>query len=288
MKIIILLLLTFNVGAKTISTQALTKSIVSEDCMDYCVDGVCFWLLCTPWGCKVNTTPHIAHNLPDFIVTSYDNPGENPFQPFKSADYSSGIDGGDISSRDKNNDALKFKESSVIGNPVAYALGQQRYFCKSSIKPMMPYYLSTLDNKVWRSGVSELLYPSTYTPGRNEIGPFLKSWGSVYPRVGFLHQNNDYKASSVIAERALNIVSEGGLHIYQPTKSEPFKKNGKWQMLSPKVENQCKKFGYESHQTTLDKRDEDGQYAWTAWRRYGCCIPGKGAFIGSTITGCIN
>ena len=289
MKLILLILLTFNVNAKTFSTLDLSKSAINKDCLDYCVDGACFWLVCTFWGCSVKTTPHISHNLPDFVVTSYNHPGENPFTEFKAFDYESGIDGGHVASREKHNDDLKFKEASVIGNPVAYALGRQRYFCDSDVKPMTPYYLSTFDNKAWRSGITEMLYPSTFVPGMNEIGPFLKSWGSIYPRVGFLHQKNDYKASSVIAERALDIVSNGGVHIYQPTTSSAqFKENGKWQMIRPNPENQCKKFGYEDHQTTLDKRDDDGQYAWTAWRRYSCCIPGPGSFIGSTITGCIN
>jgi hypothetical protein len=44
----------------------------------------------------------------------------------------------------------------------------------------------------------------------------------------------------------------------------------------------------ESVEELKDKVDEDGQYGWTAWRNYGCCIPGPGAFIGSSITGCLN
>lgn len=290
MKLLLLLLLALNAHAKTFSTVDLAKSAINKDCLDYCVDGACFWLQCKWYkGCGISVTPHISHNLPDFVATSYDRPGENPFQEFKALDYKPGIDGGDISSRGKHNEDLKFKEASIIGNPVAYALGEQRYFCESSIKPMMPYYLSTFDNKAWRSGVGEMLYPSTYVPGMNEVGSFLQSWGSIYPRVGFLYQKNDYKASSVIAARALDIVSNGGLHIYQPIQSNAqFKENGKWQMISPKSENQCREFGNEDHQTTLDKVDDDSQYAWTVWRRYSCCVLGDGYFIGSTITGCIN
>lgn len=281
--------LSFNSQGKSFSTVDLSKTIISNDCLDYCIDGACFWLQCSWWGCIIKVTPHIKHNLPDFVVSSYDRPGENPFTEIKMLDYQSGIDGGDISTRAKANDNLKFKEASVIGNPVAYALGKQKYFCESDVQPMMPYYLSTIDNKAWRSGISEMLYPSTYIPGMNEVGSFLTSWGSLYPRHGFLHQSNDYKTASVIAERALDIVSNGGLHIYHsPPSNASFKPQGKWQMVSPKKENSCKKFGYESHQTTLDKKDDDGQYAWTAWRQYNCCISRSGYFIGSTITGCIN
>jgi hypothetical protein len=33
----------------------------------------------------------------------------------------------------------------------------------------MPYYLSTLDEKMWRSGLSDMLYLSTWVPGMNEV-----------------------------------------------------------------------------------------------------------------------
>jgi hypothetical protein len=67
------------------------------------------------------------------------------------------------------NSGLKFKEASVTGNPVAYAMGQAKYLCNSKIKPYMPYYLSTLDEKMWRSGLSDMLYLSTWVPGMNEV-----------------------------------------------------------------------------------------------------------------------
>jgi integrating conjugative element protein (TIGR03756 family) len=290
-KLIVLLFFTFflthNISAKTFNTADLSKSAISEDCLDYCIDGACFWLKCSFWGCSINVTPHIKHNLPDFVVTSYDNPGENPYQEFSAIDYTSNIDGGNISSKNKNDSALAFKEVSAIGNPVAYAMGQQRFLCKSEVKPLEPYYLSTIDHKMWRDGNSDMLYASTYTPGMNEVGPILSSWGSKYPRIGFLYQTNDYKTAAVIAERGVEVISQGGLRIYNKPNNLTFKESGKWQMISPKKENQCKVFGYEDHQITLDKKDDDGQYGWTAWLNYSCCIPGSGKLIGTTITGCI-
>jgi hypothetical protein len=88
-----------------------------------------------------------------------------------------------INSKSKRaNSGLKFKEASVTGNPVAYAMGQAKYLCNSKIKPYMPYYLSTLDEKMWRSGLSDMLYLSTWVPGMNEVSSnknqtdeFLKS-----------------------------------------------------------------------------------------------------------------
>jgi hypothetical protein len=36
-------------------------------------------------------------------------------------------------------------------------MGQAKYLCNSKIKPYMPYYLSTLDEKMWRSGTDAVL-----------------------------------------------------------------------------------------------------------------------------------
>jgi hypothetical protein len=50
---------------------------------------------------------------------------------------------------------------------------------------------------------------------KNQTDEFLKSWGSLYPRSGFLNQKNEVKTASVIAARALEVVSDGGARIYQ-------------------------------------------------------------------------
>lgn len=290
----------FNTQAKTFSAADLMDPALAENCIDYCVDGVCFWLLCTLWGCSVNTTVHINHNLPDFILTSYNNPDENPFDEVRELDQikiDGAIDGGNLGTKKSRgtNSNIKFKEVSVIGNPIAYSLDQFDYICKSAIKAYKPYYLSTLDSSWWRSGITELLYPSTYVLGMNEVGESaFNSWGSVYPRQGFIYQTHDVKASSVIAARALDIVTEGGVHIHQSAdcggndrhKCYGFKEDGKWQMVSPKAEKSCRAFGKESVEKLKEKIDDKGQYAWTAWRNYGCCVPGRGFYIGSVITGC--
>ena len=45
----------------------------------------------------------------------------------------------------------------------------------------------------------------------------LNLWGNVYPRGGFLHQADDYKAGAVVAQRAGDVVTRRGqLHVYQP------------------------------------------------------------------------
>ncbi len=45
----------------------------------------------------------------------------------------------------------------------------------------------------------------------------LNLWGNVYPRGGFLHHVDDYKAAAVVAQRAGDIVTRRGqIHVYQP------------------------------------------------------------------------
>ncbi|EPM83799.1 hypothetical protein A3SM_11308, partial [Pseudomonas syringae pv. actinidiae ICMP 18886] len=61
-------------------------------------------------------------------------------------------------------------------------------------------------------------------PGRREVGGLTSGdmWGSVYPRSGFIHQADDYKAASVIAQRAGDVVTRSGqVHVYQPLLAQP-------------------------------------------------------------------
>jgi hypothetical protein len=55
----------------------------------------------------------------------------------------------------------------------------------------MPYYLSTLDEKMWRSGLSDMLYLSTWVPGMNEVSSNFKN-----PLLGY-RDPQDFKNSSV-------------------------------------------------------------------------------------------
>ena len=55
--------LTFSASA-AINSAAIIASTLSPDCLEYKVVGICYWLLCTPFGCKVKTstkTPWFQH-----------------------------------------------------------------------------------------------------------------------------------------------------------------------------------------------------------------------------------
>ncbi len=284
-KIILILLISIsnNAYVKSFSVVDLTEAGLDTNCLDYCVDGVCFWLKCSWRGCKVKTTPHVKHNLPDMVISTYNNPGDSPFSETKLLDVVPTIEGGNLESNKKKATQIRFKEVSVIGNPIAYAMGRQPHLCKANITAYKPYFLSTLDALFWRSGITEMVYPASYIPGIEEIGSPFNSWGSIYPRQGFLNQPNDIKAGAVVAERVLDIVSKSGQgHIYQhsPGKNS---ESGKWQMISPKQQS-CREFGSGEPSISADK---DGQHAWVAWREYSCCIPRSGRFLGKTISGCV-
>jgi hypothetical protein len=41
---------------------------------------------------------------------------------------------------------------------------------------------------------------------KNQTDEFLKSWGSLYPRSGFLNQKNEVKTASVIAAKKVQLL----------------------------------------------------------------------------------
>ncbi|WP_019334030.1 TIGR03756 family integrating conjugative element protein, partial [Pseudomonas syringae] len=138
-------------------------------------------------------------------------------------------DGGDGTTNHNNEDSLaKFKNADVIGHPGGATFSKfasaSGYACQGAATPYMPYLLSTLDTVAWRYGVPESVYPEALIPGRREVGGLTSGdmWGSVYPRSGFIHQVDDYKAASVIAQRAGDVVTRSGqVHVYQPLLAQP-------------------------------------------------------------------
>jgi integrating conjugative element protein (TIGR03756 family) len=158
----------------------------------------------------------------------------------------------------------------------------------------MPYLLSTLDTVAWRYNLPELAYPEALTPGEREIGSRagMNLWGHVYPRGGFLHQSDDYKAAAVVAQRAGDIVTRRGQsHVYQPLLAnakdgywpagelmEGDASTGKWQELTPTLANACAVFPHDDERVLA----QQGDYAWALWRPYACCERKGQVFLGST------
>jgi integrating conjugative element protein (TIGR03756 family) len=290
-------LATATLGAATsafaIDTATITTSALSPDCLAYRVLGVCFWLQCTVLSCDVRTSVKVGHYIPDAVVSSYSNTGANPWGEVASMSppNSTAEAGGDGTTNEKHeNNLAKFKNADVIGHPALLVFDSFArsfgYTCEGAGTAFVPYLLSTFDTLAWRYNLPEMFYPESLIPGRREIGArtTLNLWGNVYPRGGFLHHVDDYKAAAVVAQRAGDIVTRRGqVHVYHPLLTlvpinaggywpageliESDDSTGKWQELVPRLSSTCAVFpNSDSHTQAVD-----AAYAWALWRPYRCC-----------------
>lgn len=271
-----------------LDTGSIAASVLTPDCLEYKVVGICFWLLCTPFGCTVKTSTKVRHFIPELVVSSYATTGANPWTEMAAlSSPTSGAEGGGnlITPNTQRDNLPRFKNVDGIGHPGGWAATQlashSGYACASGATAFMPYYLSTLDSLAWRHGIPESLYPESLLPGVREIGRQLAGnmWGNVYPRQGFLVQPDDFKAAAVMAQRAGDVITRNWQpHVYVPL--IPVPRDGywppgpivendasthKWQLLSPLVQPTCAIFPSDPVQSA------DGGYAWSLWRPYSCC-----------------
>jgi integrating conjugative element protein (TIGR03756 family) len=287
--------------AFALTTATIVPSVFSPTCMDYRVVGVCYWLMCTSFGCEVKTSSKVGHYVPDAVVSSYSSTGMNPWVEVSSlsSPNASAMGGGSGTTADSHENNLSvFKNVDVIGHPGIAAFNSfasgSGYACSGAGTPYVPNMLSTLDSLAWRNGVPESVFPQALIPGMREIGnrTLLNLWGSVYPRSGFLHQTDDYKAAAVMAQRAGDIVTRfGQVHVYQPLLAIPQPgywpagelkemqiRTGKWQQLTPITSPLCGVFP----DFTPSVQALGGAYAWALWRPYSCCKREGQTFLGST------
>lgn len=304
MAMLVVCLFAITQGAFAINTAAIAASALSPDCLEYRVVGICYWLLCTIYGCDVETSVQVRHYNPDAVVSSYSDTGHNPWTEvsFMSPANPTARAGGDgTTNQPHENNLAKFKNADVIGHPAtlfADWISQFGYSCSAAGQPFMPYLLSTLDTIAWRYNIPEMFYPESLIPGEREIGSRLavNLWGNVYPRGGFLHQTDDYKAAAVVAQRAGDVVTRRGQpHVYQPLLPpqipvvdqqdgywpagalvESASSTGKWQELTPTLSSTCAVFPNARPRIQAT----EGAYAWTLWRPYSCCQRKGEVFLG--------
>ena len=136
-----------------LDTGSITSSVLSPNCLAYRVVGICFWLLCTPVGCKVKTSTKVRHFIPELVVSSYATTGNNPWTEMAalSSPISGAEGGGNLITPNTRRDNLpRFKNVDGIGHPGGWAAtqlaSQSGYACASGATAFMPYYLSTLDS----------------------------------------------------------------------------------------------------------------------------------------------
>ncbi len=284
------LLLFSALASATTDTARIVSASFSPDCLQYRVVGICYWLYCTWAGCSVRTSIKVRHYVPDAVVSSYSNTGQNPWTEmrFFSPANSTARSGGDgTNADDDENNLAKFKSADVIGHPGGELFRQfanaSGYTCEGAGRAFMPYLLSTFDTLAWRYNVPEMVFPPSLVPGLREVGTrsALNLWGHVYPRGGFLHQADDHKAAAVVAQRAGDVVTRTGqVHVYQPLlaqardgywpagplmESDPT--TGKWQELTPRLSATCAAFPHAQPRIQA----QQGDYAWALWRPYSCC-----------------
>lgn len=288
-------------SAFAINTATIVSSALSPDCLEYRVVGICYWLYCSYGGCTVRTSVKVRHYIPDAVVSSYSNTGENPWTEVRAmsmpnATAQAGGDG--TTNLDNENNLAKFKNADVIGHPAGTVFGQfaaaSGYTCEGAGTAFMPYLLSTLDTVAWRYNVPELVYSEALVPGMREIGArtTVDLWGNIYPRGGLLHQTDDYKAGAVVAQRAGDVVTRRGqIHVYQPLLAnardgywpagalvEGDASTGKWQELTPTLSRSCAVFPHSNSRVQA----QQGDFAWALWRPYSCCQRRGQVFLGST------
>ena len=289
-------------GQPTINTAEIMAQSVSLQCLNYNpVRGVCVWLDCSPFGCDLVVVPKIRHYSPDLVVSAYHNTGENPWsetRPLIRAVQGS-LEGGVMAEAiGPQHTNLRFKNVDVFGNPIAGALttafAPSGLMCPSATQAFVPYFISTLDTLAWRFGIPESFFPESLIPGQREIRGVLGAlgtWGSVFPRSGFLVQAHDYKAAAVTALRAANVVTQPDQpHVYRPALAEPRDgywppgevleddpETARWQMLHPEPESSCHIFAHIDDLAAglvdpyAERISEFGDYVWNLWRPYECC-----------------
>ena len=307
---------------------ATTAAAAEIACLDFRINGVCLFLVCTPAGCTIETSIQFRHFNPALIVTSYDSLDQSPWAeiqasfgaaqaaandalfagigisllvPQGTGEFTDKQKETDLETESERANRTVFKNAEVIGSPgstlsLAGTLGLPLFCPTTDVFPLFPYFLSGLDSFAWRSGLTEILFPETFTPGLREIGAFpFNTWGSVHPRAGYLNSPEEPKAAAVMAQRAADIATrELQPHVYVPVGSVPglpadglvvFEpdpvlendpENSKWQFLMPVTETTCEAFGENDTGNVLDgwangRFSSAGDYAWALWRPYRCC-----------------
>ena len=268
--------------AGTISTGEIISKTTSATfaCMQWTPIGLCFWLNCSYFECSVESSLKIGHYNPDFVVSSYNELGRNPWQEIRKTlgiaqkaaangllgaltplpiDSAGNRTEGSGQNRDHKN--LLFRETDAIGHPKqAFSGSLPELICDSQTEPFVPYFQSGIDALSWRQEIPEIFYPASFIPGLRELGHWpLQTWGGVFPRTGWTTQAEEPKAAALNAQRAGDIVTRSGQpHVYLPV-TEPSSRNqrvwlpgplietdhrtGTWQMLLPLTERSCNVFG---------------------------------------------
>ena len=283
-------------GGVAFAPQATATAIAGlPACLMWRPIGICVWLFCTPFGCKIRTSIKVQNYVPDAFVS------------VTTMDIALQDAAGHIEQRKANKqirDHQIFRAADLYGHPLSASSfaglagsvpGVSGLVCLPRSIPLMPYFESALDYLVWRAIVPvESLYPASFIPGLREIGTFpLNTWGNVYPRTGRVLQQSEPKAAAVLAQRVGDITTRKFQpHVYIPLDSvklpssgvkywgpgpllEQQASTGTWQMIHPRPDPSCYVFGINDSFSPIGwsdfRRSDTGNYAFNLWRPYKCC-----------------
>jgi integrating conjugative element protein (TIGR03756 family) len=296
-----------------LSTAQIVASALSPACIHWRVSGICYWLLCTPLGCTVRTSVKVTHSLPEVVVSTYLTTGGNPWREMASVSRAAGglehaltggltglsAGGGNATQRKppgRRHASLLFRYADAIGHPATALIGKylSGYTCTSAARPLVTYFLSTLDALAWRTGLPESLYPEALMPGQRELGSSYRGdmWGALYPRAGLVNQTDGDKAAGVVAQRVADIITRAGQpHVYLPLQGTPRpgywppgavventdRRNHAWQRLFPQPGSSCAVFPDGHHDAA-----RDGSAVFALWQPYSCCQRRGQTFLYST------
>lgn len=268
----------------------------------------CFWI--NEFG-EVDTTPVLDHYLPDLVVSVFAEPNDNPWfeanklidqvgQPIQQgivksvAGFNAGS--GNHSFLNQHEQMVIFKEADVIGNP-AIAVIPAHGLLDSTATPWKPYFQSMADSLLWR-GLPPASLPeegmALVLNLTHHVGAGITNWGGLYPHEGKVINDNDVKASAVIAQRAADLLTNDKTfgHVHQSLSNDcgehchasSIEENSEetyFQMIYPIVQNSCHILG-EDVSYQADMINPDGAYVWIVWRHYHGCADGDGKYIGRT------
>lgn len=283
------------------------------------VTGACVWFRCSWHGCHTSTTLELDEYLPDLIVSSYNQSGDNPWYEASvlldpatdaTANEASQLLTGypltegrsTLQTGNQHADHLVMREVDVIGNPdVLY------FFPYASLdvdtNAFEPYYQSVLD---WgeRSGVAELMRPESLDPFNHVIGSgFYNHWGYEFPRSMSVGIDNDYKAAVVTALHAADIVTNNNLlhtvnslnnscgencavaNVIEEYDVDAGERHAEWEEVYPN--DRFIQLGEDDSLQldslgSADQADGNGNYVFVVWRHYQGCQQGRGDLIYAT------
>lgn len=143
-------------------------------CVSYQVEGVCFFLFCTMFGCTIRTSIRVAHYVPDAVVSTYNEPLLHPWSEIgglvattlnQAGSAMLGVPFSDSSagSQDEHSPITLFKGGDVVGNPAGMFA---QWLSGSS--------MSTMTSSFGIPSVSELSkFPS------QELPNIVQQWANV-------------------------------------------------------------------------------------------------------------